>query len=172
LKSGADVFVDRAPIQLLTFLKPIKQVLIIGESIKRLGDFKMVDVYTSLYENTQKRLNDADKKVIRRHDKQADRIEQNSNSIGWKSDAHKNLPGLQLLYNQYPDAEWYIMIDDDTYVFFDNLYETLSKHDFNVPFYLGSPNVFLGCDGVTKFGQVTVSIFRQNARNLYIQLNN
>jgi hypothetical protein len=44
------------------------------------------------------------------------------------------------------------MIDDDTYILMDNMVEFLEKYDFNTPYYFGSTTVFMGCDGVTKFG--------------------
>jgi hypothetical protein len=74
-------------------------------------------------------------------------------SAGWKADAHKNLPGFKQLYKHFPNADWYIMIDDDTYVFKTNLKRTLSKYNPNLPFYLGSSTSFIGCDGVFEWGK-------------------
>ncbi|KAJ3099692.1 hypothetical protein HDU97_002861 [Phlyctochytrium planicorne] len=74
-------------------------------------------------------------------------------SQGWKRDAHKNLPGFRELYKMYPNADWYLMIDDDTYVFMDNVHTMLSKLDPSHPWYIGNANVFVGCDGVSKFGE-------------------
>lgn len=44
------------------------------------------------------------------------------------------------------------MLDDDTYMFMENL--RLYLRDFNpdLPFYIGNPSVFKGCDGIRKFG--------------------
>ncbi|KNC82168.1 hypothetical protein SARC_05549 [Sphaeroforma arctica JP610] len=36
---------------------------------------------------------------------------------GWKLDAHKNLPGLKLLYETFPLSPFYMLVDDDTYIF-------------------------------------------------------
>ncbi|KAJ3227485.1 hypothetical protein HDU81_006703, partial [Chytriomyces hyalinus] len=54
---------------------------------------------------------------------------QKAKTKGWTLDAHKNLPAFRLLYNKFPNADWYIMIDDDSYIF-----------------------LFRGCDGVRKMG--------------------
>ncbi|KAJ3218900.1 hypothetical protein HDU67_003539 [Dinochytrium kinnereticum] len=61
-------------------------------------------------------------------------------SRGWKLDAHKNLPAFRLLHNRYPKADWYIMIDDDTYLFVENVHAMLSKMDPSHPWYLGAAN--------------------------------
>jgi hypothetical protein len=57
------------------------------------------------------------------------------------------------LYNHFPDAKWFILIDDDTYLFMENVHEYLSQFDHTMPYYLGNPNMFVGCDGVSEFGQ-------------------
>lgn len=74
-------------------------------------------------------------------------------SLGWKSDAHKNLPGFRELYNRYPKADWYIMLDDDTYLLKSNLVQLLESYDPSLPHYIGSATVFVGCDGVREFNQ-------------------
>lgn len=72
---------------------------------------------------------------------------------GWKIDAHKNLPGFKKLYNKFPNAEWYIMIDDDTYLLVENLMYNLAKYNHNDKIYLGNPTEFQGCDGIKKMGE-------------------
>ncbi|KAJ3298788.1 hypothetical protein HDU79_006831 [Rhizoclosmatium sp. JEL0117] len=68
-------------------------------------------------------------------------------------DAHKFLPGLRLLYKTYPDMPWYLMIDDDAFVFMHSLSEYVKLFSHTKPYYIGNMNVFVGCDGVTEFGQ-------------------
>ncbi|KAJ1558150.1 hypothetical protein HK096_003284 [Nowakowskiella sp. JEL0078] len=65
-------------------------------------------------------------------------------------DAHKNLPGLKLLYEKYHSAEWYIIIDDDTYVIFENMLHLVSHLNPSKPHYVGLSARFVGCDGVKK----------------------
>ena len=83
----------------------------------------------------------------------AEEIIPDEDSKGWKSDATKNLPGFKALYEHFPDAEWYFMIDDDTYVFLDNVKKALSKYDPLEPHYLGAATGFIGCDGVREWGK-------------------
>jgi hypothetical protein len=95
----------------------------------------MIDVVKHLYTTNQKR-----------------EIKTESTK-GWIADAHKNLPGFKILYETYPHAEWFIMIDDDTFMFFDNLKRYLSNFNCDKEYYIGLPNKFRGCDGVAEFGQ-------------------
>jgi hypothetical protein len=85
LKTGKDVALSRTPIQLLTFLYKIKNVVMIGEAPGvMVGDIPMLDVYTNLYEKTPNRL----------HKREETEVKPDENSLGWKSDAHKNIPVL------------------------------------------------------------------------------
>ncbi|KAJ3103776.1 hypothetical protein HDU97_009872 [Phlyctochytrium planicorne] len=181
LKTGAEVAVQRASIHLVTFLKKIRNLVVIGESPGvHIGDIPMVDVYTGVYDLVDKRLaaqkekdevekkerkksgvkkeKEAEKKEDEeiedpRLEKRADAVVPAEDSRGWKLDAHKNIPGMAYLYHKYPKADWYIMIDDDSYVFFDNLDNYLSGKDPAKPHYIGQSNVFVGCDGVKSFGE-------------------
>jgi hypothetical protein len=72
-------------------------------------------------------------------------------SVGWKTDAHKNLPGFRLLNQKFPTAKWYIMIDDDTYLFKHNLAHFLADFDHTEGHYFGLPSSFKGCDGMAIF---------------------
>lgn len=47
---------------------------------------------------------------------------------GWKGDKDKNLPGFHLLVNRFPAARFYVMVDDDTYLFLDNFARWLERH--------------------------------------------
>ncbi|KAI9164464.1 hypothetical protein H9P43_008315 [Blastocladiella emersonii ATCC 22665] len=71
---------------------------------------------------------------------------------GWRNDANKFLPGLRALYDEHPDADWYILVDDDTYLAMENVHRALSPLDASHPHYFGAGASFAGCDGVTRFG--------------------
>ncbi|KAJ8327021.1 hypothetical protein QVD99_005110 [Batrachochytrium dendrobatidis] len=162
IKTGRDVALTRTPIQLLTFVEPIKNAIIIAEAGGvNVGRYDVVDVYTGLY----KSLNESDPlEALLQAPKQAtpakntkptaqsDSVVPDQNSLGWKADAHKNLPGFRALYNKFPNAEWFVMLDDDTYMFFDNLLNMVSDLDPEKPYYIGARNMFIGCDGVKKWG--------------------
>lgn len=39
---------------------------------------------------------------------------------GWRGDKDKNLPALHLLRRTFPGKKWYLLLDDDTYIFLEN----------------------------------------------------
>ncbi|TPX52238.1 hypothetical protein SeMB42_g01575 [Synchytrium endobioticum] len=92
-------------------------------------------------------------KTLHRRSKPNEGIVPNSESQGWKLDAHKNLPGFRHLFESHPDALWYFMIDDDTYIFIDNLVRLLKPYNPYDSHYFGAHNLFVGCDGVKAFGE-------------------
>ena len=53
--------------------------------------------------------------------------------------AHKVLPGFNLMHAQWPEASWYIMIDDDTFIFRRSLASLLSSLDPQDQHYIGYP---------------------------------
>ncbi|KAJ3393628.1 hypothetical protein HDU84_001403 [Entophlyctis sp. JEL0112] len=131
LKSGADTLHVRVPTQLATFLRAIPNLLIISDASDEIEGHVVHDVVTGLYDRKAKA---------------------SENTAGWRADAHKNIPGFELLYETFPDASWYFMIDDDTYVDFKNLADLVKTLDPDVPYFTGRRNIFAGCDGVKKFG--------------------
>ncbi|KAA8494183.1 hypothetical protein FVE85_4158 [Porphyridium purpureum] len=82
----------------------------------------------------------------------AEKVNFNMNGVlfhdGWAGDKDKNLPGVSFLYREFPKKKVYVMIDDDTYLFLDNLAhnllrerdQSLSKvwhHAFRKPVFAG-----------------------------------
>lgn len=54
-------------------------------------------------------------------------------------DAHKVLSGFNLMHARWPDASWYIMIDDDTFIFRCSLASLLAGLDPQGKHYIGYP---------------------------------
>ncbi|KAI8839206.1 hypothetical protein BJ741DRAFT_600236 [Chytriomyces cf. hyalinus JEL632] len=163
LKTGSETLIDRVAIQLATFLNRIENLLVVGDKPGfAICDYEMVDVYSQLYVDTRKRMglkldgsqdDLAGNEVDRRWDELA--FERRDRVV---TDAHKNLPVFKLLFEKYPDADWFLMIDDDSYVYWDNLAEYLKGKDPSKPYYTGQItisrlNVYQqGCDGIKEFG--------------------
>ncbi|KAJ3223581.1 hypothetical protein HK099_000931, partial [Clydaea vesicula] len=130
--------------------------LFIGESPNiTIGNIEVEDVCTNLYENISEKPTGWKESVeLLQKEIKEDKIPTpGEKTEGWKMDAHKNLPGFVQLYNKIPEADWYIMLDDDTYMFFGNLDVLLKKYNPNHDHYFGTGTLFNGCDGVTKFGE-------------------
>jgi len=75
---------------------------------------------------------------------------------GWGGDKDKNLPALAYLYARFPGRRVYLLIDDDTFLFVDNLVHAL-QHDkalsefwfqaFQAPLYGGRLFLMVKCMG-------------------------
>ena len=52
---------------------------------------------------------------------------EDGNPEGWVLDRYKFLPMLTHAYENWPDAKWYIYIEDDTYIFWNNILQWLSR---------------------------------------------
>ncbi|KAF9698869.1 hypothetical protein EKO04_003308 [Ascochyta lentis] len=58
---------------------------------------------------------------------------------GWKLDKYKFLPMMEWSSYLRPDSQWYLFIETDTYVNYDNLYRFLSHFNPKSAHYFGSP---------------------------------
>ncbi|KUJ17250.1 uncharacterized protein LY89DRAFT_718892 [Mollisia scopiformis] len=63
---------------------------------------------------------------------------------GWRLDKYKFIHMVEETFEMRPDAKWYVFIETDSYVFWDNLAEWLKRLDPKKPWYIGS--------GVTSSG--------------------
>ncbi|KAJ3076324.1 hypothetical protein HDU98_004308 [Podochytrium sp. JEL0797] len=179
LKSGSETFPLRTPAQFDTFLARARNVLVVGESdaVSEVHGRKMWDVYHGVAGDARRRLGEKGVKVAegRKGKLKLDMGDGVSDVVvgggdaggksaedtgkagwfgneGWRADAHKNLPAFVLLYNTFPDAEWYIMIDDDSYLFLESLHRLTQPLNPLRAHYLGQANKFQGCDDITRMG--------------------
>ncbi|KAJ3034090.1 hypothetical protein HDV00_005454 [Rhizophlyctis rosea] len=168
LKTGHDIALTRIPIQLLTFLHNAPHLLLIAEDSSSVGPYPVIDVYTPhngnaspdtkgpsfMAEYWKKEMEDQ----LKGMKPGEERVVVDKNNKGWQADAHKNLPGFGEMRRKFLDGsegegvEWFLMIDDDTYVFPQNLAHFTSTEDPTTPLYFGAPNIFTGCDDVRKMG--------------------
>ncbi|KAI8819812.1 uncharacterized protein EV422DRAFT_86546 [Fimicolochytrium jonesii] len=56
---------------------------------------------------------------------------------GWAKDAPKYVGGYGLAWSLFPDKDWYFIIDDDTYIFAENLLAFLAPINASIPYQLG-----------------------------------
>ncbi len=57
---------------------------------------------------------------------------------GWIIDKYKFVPLIEHAGKNWPDAKWYIYMEDDTYLFLPNVLKYLSTFDWKKPHWLGS----------------------------------
>ncbi|CAG8013001.1 unnamed protein product [Penicillium salamii] len=60
-------------------------------------------------------------------------------AAGWKLDRFKFLPMVERAKKMNPSAEWYVFLETDTYIVWDNLFRLLEQFDPSSPLYMGSP---------------------------------
>jgi hypothetical protein len=58
---------------------------------------------------------------------------------GWRLDKYKFLPMMELTRHFRPKSHWFVFIELDTYVNWDNMHRFLANFDPKTPYYFGSP---------------------------------
>jgi hypothetical protein len=66
----------------------------------------------------------------------------------WIQTADRIFPSMKSLYDQFPNANWYLIIQDSTYVFPENLRLAVENLDPNADYYFGAPVPFMGCQNL------------------------
>ncbi|KAJ5452140.1 hypothetical protein N7445_000323 [Penicillium cf. griseofulvum] len=85
-----------------------------------------------------------------------DALQRGENNIdgaaGWKLDRFKFLPMVERAKKVNPGAEWYVFLETDTYMVWDNLFRMLEQFNPSFPLYMGSPSPGRGVgDGKTNW---------------------
>eukprot|EP00178_Gracilaria_changii_P019219 TRINITY_DN55860_c0_g1_i1.p1 TRINITY_DN55860_c0_g1~~TRINITY_DN55860_c0_g1_i1.p1 ORF type:complete len:425 (-),score=55.64 TRINITY_DN55860_c0_g1_i1:1616-2890(-) len=78
---------------------------------------------------------------------------------GWKGDKDKNLPAVHLMRSIYPGKKWYVLLDDDTYIFLENFAKYVSREDMNTgdPVYTGKVFFISHCAGFERDGSLSTN---------------
>lgn len=157
LKTGHAVYQKRLASQLATFAsarygRSSRNTIIISDHNDTLGDSDLVihDVVGPLGDVPQiaahrkfaAYLDEVYSLNSTRHSSH-ESIIPGTNNQGWVVDALKFIPGYQLAAESFPDAHWFLGVDDDTYVVWENVMEFLSLLDHTQEHYLGTPAVMV-----------------------------
>ncbi|PKS06735.1 hypothetical protein jhhlp_006809 [Lomentospora prolificans] len=59
-------------------------------------------------------------------------------NVGWELDALKFIWGLRTVYTTLPPKDWYLILDDDSFIVIESLKQLLSHLDPATPYYLGN----------------------------------
>ncbi|KAJ3403023.1 hypothetical protein HDU80_004545 [Chytriomyces hyalinus] len=171
VKTGSEVLVTRGASQLLSFLQGAKNLVFIGEEAGHtLAEYEMQDVVTGSYERALKAVEGWHQPPSRLSKRGASLLDSKPDKTtnGYKSQAHKNIPGIRRAYELFPDVEWFILLDDDSYLFMDNMDDFLSEYNSSLPYYIGAANKFTGCgfktfDEAPKFAHGSAIIMSKEA---------
>ncbi|KAK5053287.1 hypothetical protein LTR84_002261 [Exophiala bonariae] len=138
VKTGATEAFARLPQQLLTLAECVPKFMVFSDMAQDMGDFHIYDALDEVGKEYKE--NHEDFKFYNQvHDAHAIHgdVSVLGSEKGWNLDKWKNIPMLHKAYTVYPDADWYMTIDADTYLGWTNLLLLLNKMDPEEPLYAG-----------------------------------
>jgi hypothetical protein len=135
LKIGAGEVATQLPMYLNRLGRCKPDLLIFSDREDSFNGFEIIDVLAHL--RPEYRFNNPDFDVY-------DLIQATNNTEGkteqgWRLDKYKFLPMMEWTSYMRPESQWYVFLELDTYVNYDNLYRFLSNINAQTPYYLGSP---------------------------------
>ncbi|KIX04173.1 uncharacterized protein Z518_07727 [Rhinocladiella mackenziei CBS 650.93] len=138
VKTGATEVFARIPEQILTLAECAPNFMIFSDMEQELGDFHIHDALDEI--GTEYKENHEDfqfyNSIHAAYAAHGD-VSVLGSDKAWNLDKWKNIPMLHKAYTRYPDAEWYITIDADTYLGWTNLLLLLDHMDPDEPLYAG-----------------------------------
>lgn len=135
LKMGAGEVATHLPAYLNRLGRCKQDLLFFSDRRAEYNGWEVVDALANLrpeyrYNNKDFEIYDSIQTAETTEDKSRD---------GWRLDKYKFLPMMELTWRQRPHASWYVFIELDTYVNWDNMYRFLAHFDHKTPYYFGSP---------------------------------
>lgn len=133
LKIGSSEPPDRLDAQISTVSRCISNLIIFSDREQKLGPHPAYDILADLPPSYMANNSDFDVyhgAPIQGADKAAP---------GWRLDRYKFLPMVERAYQMNPAADWFVFLEADTYIVWDNLFRLLEHFDPNTPLYMGSP---------------------------------
>ena len=140
LKTGAADDESRTNAQLSTVIKCISNILIVSDGNHTYGrDHQAIDTLADLPPNTYLKPEDYLVYEAQRNASRESRKLQQGHK-GWVIDKYKFLPEVEKAIERNNVAEWYVFLESDTYMFWDNVFRLLENYNSSVPYYFGSPS--------------------------------
>ncbi|CAN6599844.1 hypothetical protein TRVA0_001S07932 [Trichomonascus vanleenenianus] len=147
VKTGSSSLWQRMPVHLYTTFRKFSNYAVYSDSEDTIGGIRVIDALANTTEELRKHSPQFRKyrehEVMQRHHVFVNPSTPSdfgfeSDDGGWTLDKFKNLPMLLHAYENHRNYDWYVMIDDDTYLFADSLVDFLSTLDPDSPIYTGS----------------------------------
>lgn len=139
LKTGMTDEPKRLLTHLNTVTRCIPNLLIVSDHDDLVNGHKVNDVLAELSASYKEHNPDFATYYTQKELKESGNITEYNTEAGWKLDRFKFLPMVQKAYNKSSQAEWFVFIETDTYIFWDNLFRLLLHLNSSVPMYIGSP---------------------------------
>lgn len=155
LKTGSTELQDKLPIHLKTTLKCYPNHLIFSDYAERYGDETILDaledvdpvfqnshedfaLWRQLQKGGRASLNPSELSGPASYP-QHDTVGKPTNP-GWRLDKWKFLPMIRKTLQTFPDKEWYVFVETDTYIFWSTLLAYLETLDSTQKHYIGAQN--------------------------------
>ncbi|EXJ82592.1 hypothetical protein A1O3_06405 [Capronia epimyces CBS 606.96] len=138
VKTGATEAFARVPEQIVTLADCVPNLMIFSDMAQDIGEFHLYDALDEVGEEYKENHDDFQfyKNIHAVHAAHGD-VSVLGSEKGWNLDKWKNIPMLHKAYTEYPDAEWYVTIDADTYLGWTNLLHLLAHQEPDEPLYAG-----------------------------------
>lgn len=150
LKTGATEALEKVPPQLRTVFQCVPHFAVFSDYEETIDGVRTHDVLYNVTESTMKKEPEFE---VYRHLRQVGRAgltdadfgdDSNGpfgkvNNPGWKLDKWKFLPMIDEALEVRPNAKWFVFLEADTYIVWQNLVNWLAHLDYTRSYYLGSP---------------------------------
>jgi hypothetical protein len=135
LKIGAGEVATQLPMYLNRLGRCKQDLLIFSDRKDNYNGFEIADALAHL--RPEYKFNNPDFDVY-------DRIQATNNTEakteeGWRLDKYKFLPMMEWTSYMRPESQWYVFLELDTYVNYDNIYRFLTSFNPKTAYYFGSP---------------------------------
>jgi hypothetical protein len=150
VKTGATEAVEKIPMLMHTTLRCAQNVMIFSDLEQNIAGHQLHDALADIPQAAMDGNSDFDFYWKLKESKKYGQIEKMLRGVhdprikhdlaSWTLDKYKQLHILEKLYAAYPNKDWYLMMDADTYVIWPNLLAWLQRlpNPRSTAFYLGS----------------------------------
>jgi hypothetical protein len=152
LRTGATESREKLPVHFRTTLRCVPHFLIVSDMNEEIEGVDVHDVLNGVSAQTKKESEDfklyhhlqehgrrglPEQKVITAMSGSSKGDYLQTDKEGWKLDKWKFLPMMDHAYARKPDAKWFVFIEADTYMGWNNLLDYLNKFDDTKSYYIG-----------------------------------
>lgn len=145
MKTGATESFDKVPMQLMTVLRCLPDLLIFSDLDQRIAGHHVRDSLDTVLAEAREGNSDFDlyrqQKACAIDQDMCAKSVDGPEDAGWNLDKYKNIHMAEKTYRMRPGYDWYVFIDADTYVSWPNLVQMLDRLDPSKERYLGSPTM-------------------------------
>lgn len=138
LKIGAGEVESKLPVHLRTVTSCVPNLLIFSDFEETAHGHNVIDALENFgeryeHDNPDFRIYD----TIKQQKASGQRVGKSGD--GWRLDKYKFFPMMEITWQKRDQKDWYVFIELDTYVVWDNLLRFLGHLDPEQPLYMGSP---------------------------------